>query len=283
MFVRLWCSFARSKSVILTRPLLVTTESKRSSRMRLKKLVNYLDETLNMNNFRADSAMNGLQVESSSDVKRIATAVDVSDRSIRKAAASGADLLIVHHGLFWGEALPVTGVMAGRIKLLLTKGVSLYAAHLPLDCHLEIGNNTLLAELLGLEKRRPFGNYHGMIIGLYGSLPRPMTPHGIARKLKRGLGAVSRILPFGSDNIKKLGIVSGGGASLAQDAAAAGCDALLTGEPTHSTYHLAREARITLICAGHYATETVGVRALGKLIESELDLPARFIDIPTGL
>jgi dinuclear metal center YbgI/SA1388 family protein len=251
--------------------------------LRLKRIVAFLDNTLKISDFGADSAMNGLQVESSAEVKRIATAVDISDRSIMKAAASGADLLIVHHGLFWGDPVPITGVMARRIKFLLSKEVSLYAAHLPLDCHPDIGNNAQLAELLGLEKRQPFGNYHGMIIGLCGVLHRPITLASIARKLKQTLGAESKIFHFGPDRVKKLGIVSGGGASLVGDAVSAGCDTLLTGETSHSAYHVAREARVTLICAGHYATETVGVRALGTLLETELGLPAKFIDDPTGL
>jgi dinuclear metal center YbgI/SA1388 family protein len=251
--------------------------------MRLKAIRDFLDETLNISNFGADSAMNGLQVESSSIVKRIATAVDVSDKSIRKAAASGAGLLIVHHGLFWGDPIPITGVMARRIELLLSRGVSLYAAHLPLDCHPEIGNNAQLAGLLGLEKRQAFGRYHGMIIGLCGVPPRAMSPAGIARKLKKTLRANSKIFPFGPERVRKLGIVSGAGASLVNDAASAGCDTLLTGETSHSSYHVAREARINLICAGHYATETVGVRALGALVSADLGLPAKFIDEPTGL
>jgi dinuclear metal center YbgI/SA1388 family protein len=236
--------------------------------MKLKKLVTFLDETLNIKNFSADSSMNGLQVESSSDVKQIATAVDVSDRSIRRAASCGTGLLIVHHGLFWGDPVPITGVMARRVELLLSRGVSLYAAHLPLDCHPEIGNNAQLAGLLGLEQRQAFGRYHGMIIGLCGVLPRVMSPAGIARKLKKSLGAESKIFRFGPERIKRLGIVSGGGASLVGDAASAGCDTLLTGETSHSAYHTAREARVNLICAGHYATETVGVRALGAFLTS---------------
>ncbi len=251
--------------------------------MKLTRLRDFLDETLKISNFGADSAMNGLQVESSSSVGRIATAVDVSDRTIRKAAAWRADLLIVHHGLFWGEAVPITGVMAKRVGLLLSKGISLYAAHLPLDCHPEIGNNAQLATLLGLEKRRAFGNYHGMIIGIHGLLPRQITSTGIARKLNKTLGANSKIFPFGPERVRKLGIVSGAGASLLHDAASAGCDTLLTGETSHSVYHLAREARINLICAGHYATETVGVKALGTLVSADYGLPVKFIDEPTGL
>jgi dinuclear metal center YbgI/SA1388 family protein len=251
--------------------------------MKLKKLTAYLDHTLSIKDFAADSSMNGLQVEASSDIRRIATAVDVSDRSIRKAASWGADLLIVHHGLFWGEPVPITGVMAKRIELLLSKGVSLYAAHLPLDAHPDIGNNAQLAGLLGLERRERFGNYHGMIIGLCGVFTRPLAPAGIARKLKTGLGADSRIFTFGAERVRKLGIVSGAGASLVGDAAAAGCDTLLTGETSHSAYHPAREARLNLVCGGHYATETVGVRALGDLLTAEFGLPMKFIDIPTGL
>jgi len=251
--------------------------------MKLKKLVAYLDDTLNIKNFAADSSMNGLQVEASSDVRRIATAVDVSDRSIRKADASDADLLIVHHGLFWGEPVPITGVMAKRIELLLSRGLSLYAAHLPLDAHPDIGNNAQLAGLLGLEKREQFGNYHGMTIGLCGLLPRPLVPAGIARKLKKGLGAETRIFRFGPERVRKLGIVSGAGASLVGDAAAAGCDTLLTGETSHSAYHTAREARLNLVCGGHYATETVGVKALGALLTAEFGLPVKFMDVPTGL
>jgi dinuclear metal center YbgI/SA1388 family protein len=227
--------------------------------------------------------MNGLQVECSREITKIATAVDACKESITRAARYGAELLIVHHGLFWGEMTPITGVLGMRIGSLFSKGISLYAAHLPLDCHDEIGNNIGLARLLELRDLETFGRYRGIEIGLCGALPGRATVQSLSARLKKQFGEAPKVFPFGKSDIKKLGVVSGGGSSLAQQAKDAGCDTLLTGEPAHSVYHTAREARINLVCAGHYATETLGVKALGELIERELGLPSRFIDIPTGL
>jgi dinuclear metal center YbgI/SA1388 family protein len=251
--------------------------------LRLESVIRFLDESLKTSEFRNDRSLNGLQVECSKRIKRIATAVDVSEGSIRRAALWGADLLVVHHGLFWSEPFPLTGVMACRTELLFSKGISLYASHIPLDCHPDIGNNAGLASLAGLVKRTPFGNYYGMAIGICGPLARPISPQSLSRKLKRKLGGHTAVFPFGPAAVKKLGIVSGNGASLVQDAAGCGCDALLTGETSHSAFHIARESRINLICAGHYATETLGVKALGGLLQRELGLSVRFIDLPTGL
>ena len=242
-----------------------------------------MDDTLNIAGFGQDSSLNGLQVEGSKNVTKIALAVDASDRSIRRAARAGADLLTVHHGLFWGEAKPITGVTAARIRLLMENGISLYAAHLPLDCHPEIGNNAALARLLELEKPVPFGIHRGVKIGLRGTLARHISPQHLARKIRNFLQSEVKIFPFGPPRIRKIGIVSGGGAFLAPDAADAGCDALLTGEPSHTSYHIARESKLNLICAGHYATETLGLRSLGTLLRRELGLPVKFIDVPTGL
>jgi dinuclear metal center YbgI/SA1388 family protein len=251
--------------------------------MKLDRIVQYLDTTLRTVDFASDSAMNGLQVECSRNITKVATAVDACRESITRAASSGAELLIVHHGLFWGEMAPLTGVMGKRIGLLFSKGISLYAAHLPLDCHKEIGNNIGLARLLELESPEPFGLYRGIKIGLCGTLPKRMTLRALSSRLKKDLGSSPKIFPFGPSDTKRLGIVSGGGSSLVQQAGETGCDTLLTGEPAHSVYHTAREARINLVCAGHYATETLGVKSLGELLESELGLTSRFIDVPTGL
>lgn len=251
--------------------------------MHLKTVVRFLDETLKVADFSGDSSLNGLQVEGTKSVNKICLAVDACEKSISGAARCGADLLIVHHGLLWNEVKPVTGPTARRLGLLLERGISLYAAHLPLDCHPDIGNNARLAGLLDIKECVRFGRYHGFMIGLCGYPTRPITPHGLARKVKILLEGPVKIFPFGPPRIKRLGIVSGGGASLVQEAAEAGCDAFLTGEPAHSAYHKAREAGINLICAGHYATETLGVRALGGLLNRELGLPVKFLDIPTGL
>lgn len=251
--------------------------------MNLRSVAKYLDRTLEVAEYSADSSMNGLQVECSRRITRIATAVDACTESISRASRWGAELLVVHHGLFWGDPAPLTGVMGRRIGLLFSKGVSLYAAHLPLDCHSEIGNNAGLAQLLGLEEVRPFALYHGITIGLEGKLPRRTTARSLAARLGRKIGSSPEIFPFGPSEVSRIGVVSGGGASLVQQASEAGCDALVTGETSHTFYHTAREARINLICGGHYATETIGVRALARLVQSELEIPARFIDVPTGL
>lgn len=251
--------------------------------MRLATIVEYLDDTLKIADFPGDSSLNGLQVESAAKATKISLAVDACDKTIRRAARAGSDLLIVHHGLFWGEAQPVTGFMAKRIRLLLENGISLYAAHLPLDSHPEVGNNIQLAGLLDVNDPSSFGTYRGTAIGLQGRLPRPVTPGSMSRKIQKLFGAPVACFPFGPKRFSRLGICSGGGAFLVQEAAKAGCGALLTGEPSHSAYHPARESGISLICAGHYATETLGVKALGEVLSHEFGLPIRFIDVPTGL
>jgi dinuclear metal center YbgI/SA1388 family protein len=251
--------------------------------VRLPSVVHYLDELLAPDEFPGDASLNGLQVEGSRRVERIALAVDACETSIRRAVRLKADILIVHHGLFWGETRPLTGILARRVGLLLTNGLSLYAAHLPLDAHAEIGNNARLAALLSIAEPHPFGRYRGAAIGLYGRLPREIGIRSLAAALRRKLGSRTSTFSFGPPRIRTLGIVSGGGAFLAQEAARRGCDALLTGETSHSAYHTAREAKISLVHAGHYATETLGLKALGARMRADLGLPAKFIDVPTGL
>jgi len=251
--------------------------------MRLDRVTAFLGETLSLESFSGDSSMNGLQVEGSRDVRKIALAVDACGESIGRSVRRGADLLIVHHGLFWGDAVPITGIMASRVKALLDGKVSLYAAHLPLDCHPEIGNNARMAKLLGISESSKFGRYAGIDIGICGDLQRPIKIAGLRRRLAAVLGSPVQTFAFGPAVVRKLGIVSGGGASLTQAAAEAGCDALLTGETSHSSYHVARENGISLIFAGHYTTETFGVKAIGELLAGRFGLKTFFIDLPTGL
>lgn len=251
--------------------------------MRLDKVTGFLEETLNLESFAGDASMNGLQVEASGEVRKVALAVDACSESIGRAVRRKADLLIVHHGLFWGGMSPITGIMATRVKALLDGNVSLFATHLPLDCHPEIGNNARIANVLGIAETGHFGRYAGVDIGLCGMLPRPLKIEGLRRKLSGILDSPVQTFTFGPALVRKLGIVSGGGASLTQAAADAGCDALLTGETSHSSYHIARENGISLIFAGHYASETFGVKALGDLMRKNLGLQAFFIDLPTGL
>jgi dinuclear metal center YbgI/SA1388 family protein len=251
--------------------------------MYLKTLVEYLDQVLGISDFPEDSSLNGLQVEGASLVKEATLAVDACYKSIQKTSKKRADILIVHHGLFWGDRTPITGITAKRVRVLLKNGISLYAAHLPLDCHSRIGNNARLADMLNVRDREPFGEYHGKMIGLTGTLSRSLTVRGLCRKMDLLLDTKTKSFDFGPGEIERIAIVSGDGAALAPQAAESGAQALLTGEPSHATYHIASEYKINLICAGHYATETTGIRALGEKIQNEFKLPVSFLDIPTGL
>jgi len=249
----------------------------------LSTLREYLDNLLQISEFSSDASLNGLQVEGSGRIGKISLAVDACRASIGRAARNGSDILIVHHGLFWGEQKPVTGIMKDRIELLISNRISLYAVHLPLDAHPSLGNNAQLAELLELEKCSRFGEYGGREIGVIGELPRGITARGLSRKIGALLSTRVETFDFGKKRLKKIAVVSGSGASLTDQAASAGCDALLTGEKSHSVYHTAYERGLTLLCAGHYATETVGIKALGSHLETEFRVETAFLDIPTGI
>ncbi len=244
-------------------------------------LVAWLDEYLEVGAW-SDKAFNGLQVEGRGTVTTVATAVDAALATFAMAEEAGAELLLVHHGLFWGSVEPVAGPLRERLAALLDSGLSLYAAHLPLDAHPEIGNNAILAELLEFEDREPFGQWDGEAIGVRGRLRDPATREDLAGRLEALLGARPDVLPFGPDRIERVGVVSGDAASLVSEASSAGLDAFVTGETSHVAWHAAREHGINLFFAGHYATETVGVRALGERVSAVFGVDVVFLDAPTG-
>ena len=245
-------------------------------------LVNYLDSLLRIDEIN-DESRNGLQVEGADELDKVCFAVDACLATFKEASDRDAQMLIVHHGLFWKEAPLVVDNHYMRIKTLIEGGVGLYAAHLPLDMHEELGNNVQLIELLGLEDSGPFGDYHGELIGRIGESERSMTREEIKRKLDSELDTDCRILPFGPEEINRIGIISGGGARMLADAVEADCDAFITGELEHQVYHTALESGINVITGGHYATETVGLRALRRRIEEEFGIETEFIEMPTGL
>lgn len=251
--------------------------------MELLKLARSLDEVLDITRYISDSSINGLQIEASKRVERAAFAVDASEQSIRTAARFGADILIVHHGLFWDGPVAIRGILARRLRLLFSKNISLYAAHLPLDTHPELGNNAMLAKLLRLEKVQPFGEYRGVKIGLCGLISRSVNIDTLLRRISRALSCRAKSLRFGPARVKKIAIVSGAGSSFVEEAVSVGCDTLITGEISHASYHPAKEGRVNLVCAGHYATETPGIKELMKFVADRFRLKCRFIDIPTGL
>lgn len=250
--------------------------------MKRNELVTYLDGYLGCRAAQ-DYSDNGLQVEGADEVRRLAFAVDACQETIEGAIGSGAQMLIVHHGLFWGKPLRIVGPHRRRVKALLDGDCSLYAVHLPLDRHPEVGNNAQLARLLGLKVVGGLGEAFGVPVGVVATAPDTMTRDQLVAELSAILGGAPLVTPGGPAEIRQVGIISGGAAKEIAAAAEAGCDTYITGETSHSSYHDAAEYGINVIYAGHYATETIGLKALGTHLFEKLGLHGSFIDRPTGL
>ncbi|PKL25211.1 MAG: Nif3-like dinuclear metal center hexameric protein [Spirochaetae bacterium HGW-Spirochaetae-3] len=231
-----------------------------------------------------DDSLNGLQVGRSAEpIRKMAFAVDACAESIRRARDAGAQALFVHHGLFWGKPAPITGALRGRIADLLAADMALYACHLPLDAHVELGNNAVLAGMLGLRDILPFGEYHGVKIGLKGRLEPALPVDEIVRRVLPDGGAPRSLLPFGPKVVSRVAVVSGGAAFESLQAISEGIELYVTGEPSHSIYHEAMEAGLNFVAAGHYATEVHGVKAVAERVARELGIQTIFIEYPTGL
>ena len=250
--------------------------------MDLDTLVSWLDNYLDIASY-PDASLNGLQVEGAERVTKVAVAVDSSVSTFEQAAGVGADMLIVHHGLFWGKPLALRGMHRKRVAYLLDKDISLYAAHLPLDAHQEVGNNWGLARLLGLDALEWFGEVKGKPLGCKGVFPTPIGLPDLANTIERELGESVLVHAGGPSEIASLGIISGGAAWDVVSAADEGLDAFLTGEPKHEVFYEAFERGINALYAGHYMTETVGVNLLAKKLEVAFGLSTQFIMLPTGL
>ena len=273
----------------------------------LTEVVRFLDEYLDTG--RAPdypNALNGLQVDGHETVRRVAVAVDARE-SVIGSVTGWADLLIVHHGLFWGGLQPLTGPQFRRVRALVAGGTALYSAHLPLDSHPEAGNAAILARKLGLEALEPFGEYSGTHVGWKGTFGRsakrpedseakagtgPGTSKGppcrvpladFARKLSEVLGSDVVTLPGGPESIASAAVVTGSGASTLKEAADAGADVLVTGEAQHHHAIDAAELGVTVLLGGHYETETWGVRRIGEILADRFGIECRFVDSPTGL
>lgn len=248
----------------------------------LDELVDYMDELLRVREIRDwKNALNGLQVANSGRVRRIAAAVDASEQTIDAAVSRGCDLLLVHHGLFWGGNRPVTGARYRRLKLLLDADIAVYGAHLPLDVHPELGNNALLARRIGLEPSGTFAPHEGRDIGITADCDMPRS--SLASALEQALGGPVRLIAGGPERVRRVGLLTGSGGGLIEEAASRGIDTLVTGEGSHHTYIDAMEAGVNLVYGGHYATETWGVRALAEHVAARFGLESEFIDAPTGM
>ena len=232
----------------------------------------------------SDSSLNGLQVDNDgSEIKKIAFAVDAGLEVFKRAAESGAGLLFVHHGLFWGEGLALKGNHRQRIKFLLDHNLALYAAHLPLDQHPRVGNNAVLAELLGIQSPEPFGLYHGKKIGYKGDLSSPLTVEDVVKKISFMGRPPAGVFPFGKKECRSCAVISGGAAMEALQAIEEGIDLYVTGESSHTVYHHAIEGRLNIVAGGHYSTEVWGVRRMMEECVNQLGIDAEFVDVPTGL
>jgi dinuclear metal center YbgI/SA1388 family protein len=231
-----------------------------------------------------DSSMNGLQVDNDgSEIGKIAFAVDASLESFKLAASRNAGLLFVHHGLFWGAPLGVLGNHRGRLKYLLDHNIALYAVHLPLDQHPQLGNNAALAELLGIKDPEPFGLYHGRKIGYKGVLDPPLSMEDAVKRIGFMGRPALGVFPFGRDLNRTCAVISGGASHEALQAIGEGIDLYVTGEASHSIYQEAQEAGLNMIAGGHYSTEVWGVRRIMERCMTELSVEGEFLDIPTGL
>ncbi len=250
--------------------------------MKRDELVRYLDDYLNIKAIQ-DSSNNGLQVEGADEVSRVALAVDSGLAALDGAAQAGAQMLIVHHGLFWSKPILVTGLHRLRVGRLIESNVSLYAAHLPLDYHGEVGNNAVLCRLLGVDDVAPFGEYGSLHAGLAGRLPAALSLGEFMTRVEQVVqDQVVQVWPFGPQAVQRVAVISGGAAFLLGQAAAAGVDVYLTGEVSHGYYHDAQELELNVVFGGHYATETVGLRALADHLADRFGLQTVFLDLPTG-
>lgn len=248
----------------------------------LLTLTNYLDQELNLKELPDyPGAMNGLQIENSGRVSKIGAAVDASLPVFEKAVAEGVDLLIVHHGMFWQGAQTVTGSCYKKLKMAFDAGMALYSAHIPLDVHPVWGNNHLLAKALGMNGTETFFDWKGIELGVCQKMDTSIKD--LMSAVQNAVGSSVHLCAGGADEAGKVGIITGGAGSEVAAVAACGIDTFITGEGPHWSFPLAEECGINVIYAGHYATETFGVRALADHLQQRFGLDACFVDHPTGL
>ncbi len=249
--------------------------------MRLQELVRYLDEYLASARGR-DLCPNGLQVDGRAEISKIVTGVSACRELFVRAAELNADSVLVHHGLFWksDDPQPLTGLLYRRVAELVRHDISLIAYHLPLDRHPEVGNNAVAMRALGVDELIPFAEFGGEPVGFWGRLPEALSPDALVERCTELFRQEPQRIGSGPDEISTVGIVSGGGQRVIYEAIELGLDAYITGETTEWVMNVAREAGIHYLAAGHYATERLGILALGERLADEFGLDVEFVDIP---
>jgi dinuclear metal center YbgI/SA1388 family protein len=252
------------------------------SKIPLKTIISHCDKILRTREIGDyDGAANGLQVDGRGPITRIAATVDASLATVKLAIAAKADLLIVHHGLFWSPSHPWTGKKHELLRLLVENNLAIYSSHLPLDAHPKLGNNAQLCAVLGLRNLKTFFLTHGQTIGF--KAQTKISRAELASRLERATSAKPRIIPGGKNICEKIGVVTGGAGGDLKIAADEGVDTFITGEGPHWTFALAEELGLNVLYGGHYATETFGVKALAAHLSKRFHLPWTFLDHPTGL
>ena len=251
-------------------------------------IARFLDRILELDRWGGDPSNNGLQFAGDAEVSKAVFAVDASAELFCRAADLDASFVFVHHGISWGSGIRrIDGILANRIKLLAANGISLYAAHLPLDANPRFGHNARLSDMIGLAERRTFGTYHDKQIGFRGVLPEVKTVSELAGILDKFLPSSGPVGVIGdpAQTVKSVGVISGGGAwpELFDEIALDHLDCLITGEATHEVFHPAKENETAILTLGHYRSETPGVFAVMDLVKSKFGIETAFIDIPTNM
>jgi dinuclear metal center YbgI/SA1388 family protein len=248
------------------------------------EILSYCDDLLDCGSFD-DYGPNGLQVPGRAEVSKVATGVSANLETLERAVDGGAELVMTHHGLLWGDQVsPLSVPMAARLRALLCSDASLAAYHLPLDAHPEIGNNALLRDALELEADdRPFGEAKGSAVGVIGRTSEPIGIDELRRRLADAVERDPLVFDAGPDRISTVGIVTGGGGFALHEAGPLGLDALITGEPSEPVMGEAREYGVHFLAGGHYATETFGIRRLGELVAERFEIEHEFIDVPNPI
>lgn len=250
--------------------------------MNKKALTSHLDALLNIASI-PDISCNGLQCDGKNEIKKIGLAVDACMQTYKQAVEKNCDIVIVHHGFIWDGLKSITGVIYKQLKFAIDHKLNVYAAHLPLDLHPDLGNNIHLSKILGLTDIKPFGEYHGTMVGFSGKLKKGLSNEEIGKIFQKKIGGTPTFLPFGKEKNTSIAIVSGACPEALHETIKKEIDCFITGEGTHWNHHVALESGINVIFLGHYHSEQHGVMALGKHLEETFGIQTEYLDDPTLL
>lgn len=249
--------------------------------MDILQLSHYLDDLLDIKSIKdSPNAVNGLQAQNIGEIQKLGLAVDLCQATIDLAVEKNCNMMFVHHGMFWSGVQPIRGSYYDKLAAMFRANLGLYSAHIPLDMHPVLGNNRALADLIGLKHLKNFGEYNGAKIGLKGRIAA-QSADSLGRLLEARLGSPVKVI--GAGEVRSVGLVTGGAAGVLRQAKQESLDCYITGEGENHHFHEAMEGDCVLILAGHYATETGGVKAVGRHLKEKFNLRSEFLDYPTGL